>query len=96
MARITMGLMAIANLGYMLWVLMDPVTGAQFMGVIAESATGHVELRAMYAGLIGGLGFVNLLGAIKPHRLQSALWATAWILCTVGMAIAVGVASRWV
>ncbi|MEE2785913.1 MAG: hypothetical protein VX589_01145 [Myxococcota bacterium] len=85
MARTTMWLLAITNLGYMVWVLFDPETGARFMGLVPGAPIGQVELRAMYAGLIGGLGIINLIGAINPTRLTSALWASAWLLGSVGL-----------
>ena len=85
MARIVMWIMAVANLGYMIWVVLDPNTGARYMGVVANEPSGYVELRAMYAGLIGGLGFINLAGALKPERLPSALWASACLLGSVGI-----------
>ncbi len=85
MARLMMWLLAVMNLGFMVWVLFDPYTPAQFVGLNPQDIRAGVELRAMYGGLIGGLGIINLVGALKPERLMSAVWATGWAFVGVGV-----------
>ena len=83
-AILLMWLLAIMNLGFLIWVIIDPIPTATFVGLSINDPQGQVELRAMYGGLIGGLGVLNLLGALYPHRLNAALWCTSWTFAGVG------------
>ena len=80
-----MWLLAVMNLGFLLWVVIDPFPVARFVGLTGAESQAQVELRAMYGGLIGGIGVLNLLGALNPQRLNAALWCTAWTFTGVGM-----------
>ena len=80
-----MWLLAAMNLGFMAWVLFDPEPVARFGGLSLETAVAGSELRTMYGGLIGGLGLLNLIGAMRPRRLNAALWATGWAFTGVGV-----------
>ena len=92
MARLLMGLLALMNLLFLWWVLFNPIDVVEFVGLAAVSPTAQVEIRSMYGGLIGGLGVINLLGALSPKRLGAALWATAWAFAGVGVVRAISCA----
>ena len=85
LARPFMLLLAVMNLGFMIWVLFYPFETAAFVGLSALNENAEIELRTMYGGLIGGLGIINLLGALKPKRTENAVWATAWSVLGVGI-----------
>ena len=84
-ARVFMWALALMNLAFLIWVVIDPIPTAHFVGLAAHETQAQAELRAMYGGLIGGIGVLNLLGALHPHRLSSALWCTAWTFTGVGV-----------
>ena len=84
-ARLLMWFLAIANLGFLVWASLDPFTIIGFVGLEAASPDANSEVRAMYGGLIGGLGVISLIGALNPKRLDSAVWATAWAFAGVGI-----------
>ena len=85
LARPFMLLLAVMNLGFMIWVLFYPFKTAAFVGLSALNENAEIELRTMYGGLIGGLGMINLFGALRPKRTESAVWATAWTFLGVGV-----------
>ena len=84
-ARLLMWFFAITNLGFLVWAVLDPFTIANFVGLEAASPDANSEVRAMYGGLIGGLGAVSLIGALSPKRLESSVWATAWAFTGIGL-----------
>lgn len=85
LARPFMLLLALMNLGFMIWVFFYPFKTAAFVGLSALNGNAETELRAMYGGLIGGLGMINMLGALQPKRTENAVWATAWTFLGVGI-----------
>ena len=85
LSKILMWLLAGMNIGFLVWVVIDPTPTASFVGIAAINQDAGSELRAMYGGLIGGLGMINLLGVINPNRLEPALWSTAWAFAGVGV-----------
>lgn len=74
-ARIFLGLCALLWLPYGLMLLADPAMLAESAGVAATSATGTVELRAMYGGLQAAVGALALAGALRPALAAHALVA---------------------
>jgi hypothetical protein len=82
--------LAAMNLSFMVWVLCYPFETAAFVGLSSLNENAETELRAMYGGLIGGLGVINLLGALTPKRTESAVWASAWTFLGVGVVRSVG------
>ena len=82
--------LAAMNLSFMVWVLFYPFKVAAFVGLSFLNENAETELRAMYGGLIGGLGMVNLIGALNPKRTESAIWATAWTFLGVGVVRSLG------
>ena len=85
LARPFMLLLALMNLGFMIWVFFYPFKTAAFVGLSALNGNAETELRTMYGGLIGGLGIINLLGALNPRRTENAVWVTAWTFLGVGI-----------
>ena len=80
-----MWLLGLTNVAFLVWIVIDPVPVAQFVGIKPIHHDAGAELRAMYGGLIGGLGILNLLGALNPERLIPAVWSTAWAFAGVGV-----------
>ena len=79
-----MWFLGLMNLGFLAWVILDPIPVAEYVGLSAAQPRAGAELRAMYGGLIGGIGVLNLIGACAPQRLIPALWCTAWTFAGVG------------
>lgn len=84
-ARIFLGLFALASLPYGLYCFARPGFLEAFAGVASASTTGTVELRAMYGGLQTGFGALALLGALRPSIAPSALLATAFLCAGLGL-----------
>ncbi len=87
-ARIFLGLSALLWLPYGIYCLFAP----EFLGregsagVVASTATGSTELRAMYGGLQTAIGTLVGLAVIRPALVQPALLMTAFL--TTGLAVA--------
>lgn len=73
--RIFLGLCALLWLPYGLMLLASPGALAASAGVAATSATGVVELRAMYGGLQAAVGALALVGALRPALSPHAVLA---------------------
>jgi hypothetical protein len=73
--RIFLGACALLWLPYGLACLANPGSLAESAGVAATSATGTVELRAMYGGLQAAVGALALAGALRPALAPHALLA---------------------
>lgn len=71
--RIFLGLEALLWLPYGIYCFLVPGSLAQAAGVVATTATGSVELRAMYGGLQAALGALALAAALRPALAQTAL-----------------------
>ncbi|MEE2645546.1 MAG: DUF4345 family protein [Myxococcota bacterium] len=84
-ARGLLALLAVINLGFALWIVNDPYTVAEALSLVPAGPDAGAELRAMYGGLVGGLGWISLLGAIKPSRRLPALWANGWSFAGIGI-----------
>jgi hypothetical protein len=74
-ARVFLGLCAVLWLPYGLMCLASPGSLGESAGVVATSATGTIELRAMYGGLQVAVGALALVGALRPKLAPSALLA---------------------
>ena len=90
MARALMLFMGVMNLAFLVWVLVDPFEIVKFVGLSPIHDDARTEVRAMYGGLIGGLGMINLLGVIVPQRLNAAVWTTGWAFAGVGLIRSLG------
>jgi hypothetical protein len=84
--RIFLALCAVLWLPYGLLCLVSPGALADSAGVVATSATGTVELRAMYGGLQAGVGALALFGALRPAFAPHALLALGAL--AAGLALA--------
>jgi hypothetical protein len=87
-ARIFLGLSALIWLPYGLYCFFSPgfLAGEGSAGVVAATATGSTELRAMYGGLQAAIGVFVGLAVFRPGLVQPALLMTAFL--TTGLATA--------
>jgi len=85
-ARVFLALSALVWLPYGLFCFFQPEYLEQAAGVFASTATGTIELRAMYGGLQTGFGLFCLLGALRREFFRPAL--TALLLVVGGLALA--------
>jgi len=83
--RIFLGLCALAWLPYGLFCLANPGSLAETAGVEATSATGRIELRAMYGGLQAAIGALALAGALRPSLAPHALLALGSVAAGLGV-----------
>jgi hypothetical protein len=79
MARIFFALTALVWLPYGLFCFFRPDYLAGAAGVAATTATGAVELRAMYGGLQAGIGALALAAALRPALVRPALLASCFV-----------------
>jgi Domain of unknown function (DUF4345) len=84
-ARIFLALCAVLWLPYGLMCLVNPGSLAEAAGVVATSATGTVELRAMYGGLQAAVGALALAGALRPDLAPHALLALGSLSAGLGI-----------
>jgi hypothetical protein len=83
-ARIFLGLFGLLSIPYGIFCFVRPGFLDGFAGVAATSATGTVELRAMYGGLQTAFGALALLGALRPAFAHTALLTTAFLCAGLG------------
>lgn len=90
--RIFLALSAALWLPYGLYCFVNPAYLAEAAGVAAGTATGTIELRAMYGGLQTAIGALALLaiwrGALRP----SALLCIAFLCSGLALARLLGAA----
>ena len=84
--RIFFAFTALVWLPYGIFCFFQPGYLAQAAGVTATSATGTIELRAMYGGLQAGIGAFALLAALRAELVRSALVASCFLFA--GLAVA--------
>ena len=77
--RIFFALTALVWLPYGIFCFFRPDYLAQAAGVAASTATGTVELRAMYGGLQAGIGAFALVAALRPAHVRPALFAACFL-----------------
>ena len=87
-ARIFLGLSALIWLPYGILCFLQPelLAGDGSAGLVAATATGSTELRAMYGGLQAAIGVLVGLAVFRPGLVQPALLTTAFL--TTGLAVA--------
>jgi hypothetical protein len=83
--RIFLALTALVWLPYGIFCFFQPGFLAQVAGVAATSATGTIELCAMYGGLQAGIGALALAAALRPALVGSALIASCFLFA--GLAV---------
>ncbi len=84
-ARSLLIFLGVMNVPFAVWVIMDPVPVAEFAGLVVTSPVAESEIRAMYGGLIGGLGALSLVGAWNKTRMAAAIWANAWAFLGIAL-----------
>ena len=82
--RALMLFLGVINLGFALWVIIDPFPVASALALSSAGPAAAAELRAMYGGLIGGFGVLNLIGGLRQERLCAALWVSGWSFLGIG------------
>ena len=82
--RALMLFLGVINLGFALWVVIDPLPVANALALSPAGPAAAAELRAMYGGLIGGFGILNLIGGLREKRLCAALWVSGWSFLGIG------------
>ncbi len=83
--RIFFALTALVWLPYGIFCFFQPGYLAQAAGIAATSATGTIELRAMYGGLQAGIGALALAAALRPALVGPALIASCFVFA--GLAV---------
>jgi hypothetical protein len=78
-ARVFLAVSALVWLPYGIFCFFQPGYLAEAAGVAASSATGTIELRAMYGGLQAAIGALALYAALRPAWVHHALVALAFL-----------------
>ena len=89
---IFLALSAAVWLPYGLYCLANPAFLAEAAGVVAGSATGTTELRAMYGGLQAGIGAFALASLWRARWRHAVLLCIAFLCGGLLLARAIGVA----
>lgn len=76
--QLFLGFSALAWAGYGLYCFFVPTALADMNVITAVSATGTVEIRAMYGGLQTALGVLALVGLLRAPMVKPALVALAF------------------
>ncbi|QQD18409.1 DUF4345 family protein [Spongiibacter nanhainus] len=84
--QLFLGFSALVWAGYGLYCFMVPTALADMNVITAASATGTVEIKAMYGGLQTALGVLALMGLLRSAMIKPALTALAF--ATGGLFIA--------
>ncbi|UCE85657.1 MAG: DUF4345 family protein [Deltaproteobacteria bacterium] len=92
-AQVFLGVSALLWLPYGLFCLLQPAFLDDVAGVAARTATGTVELRAMYGGLQAAIGALCGLGCVSPAWRGHALVALGFLTAGLGLARLAGVAA---
>lgn len=79
LSRVFLGLVALTFLPYGVYCFFVPGALAEAAGVVATTATGSTELRAMYGGLQTGIGLLAGLAMFRAAWVRPALLATAFV-----------------
>ena len=84
--RVFLGLEALVWLPYGVFCFVQPTYLAEAAGVAATTATGTVELQAMYGGLQAGLGVLAALAVMRADLARPALLALFFLAAGLGLA----------
>ncbi len=84
--RIFLALTALLWTPYAVALLIDPAALSEAANVVATSATGRAELRAMYGGLQAAIGLLALAGAVRPALAPTALATLGTACAGLGLA----------
>jgi len=78
-ARIFLALSGLIWFPYGIYCFFQPGYLADAAGILSTTATGQIELRAMYGGLQAGIGALAFAGALRPAWLRPALLAGCFL-----------------
>jgi len=78
-ARIFLALSGLVWFPYGVYLFFAPGYLADAAGIVSTTATGNIELRAMYGGLQAGIGLLALAGALRPAWLRPVLFAGCFL-----------------
>jgi hypothetical protein len=90
LARVFLALSALVWLLYGLFCALVPGSLASAAGVVATTATGTTELRAMYGGLQAAIGALALAGCLRGAMTRTALVAIGALTFGLGTARLLG------
>ncbi len=85
-AQIFFAITALIWLPYGLYCFFVPGYLAEAAGVAASTATGTIELRAMYGGLQAGIGALALAATLRPALIRPALVAGCFVFAGLALA----------
>jgi hypothetical protein len=77
---------AVVWLPYGLYCFINPEALAETAGVTATTATGTIELRAMYGGLQAAVGSLALAGSLRDAWQRAALMGLFFVCAGLGSA----------
>ena len=78
-ARIFLALSGLVWFPYGISCFVQPGYLATVAGIISTTATGNIELRAMYGGLQAGIGALAFAGALRPAWMRPVLFAGCFL-----------------
>lgn len=78
-ARIFLVLSGLIWFPYGVYLFLQPGYLAEAAGILSTTATGKIELRAMYGGLQAGIGALAFAGALRPAWMQPVLFAGCFL-----------------
>jgi uncharacterized protein DUF4345 len=78
-ARVFLALSGLIWLPYGVYLFFSPGYLADAAGIVSTTATGQIELRAMYGGLQAGIGALAFAGALRPAWMRPALFAGCFL-----------------
>ena len=78
-ARIFLALSGLIWLPYGIYLFFAPGYLAEAAGIVSTTATGQIELRAMYGGLQAGIGALAFAGALRPAWMRHVLFAGCFL-----------------
>ena len=86
LARIFLALSGLIWFAYGIYCFFAPGSLDGVAGVAATSATGTIELRAMYGGLQAGIGALALAAVLRPALVTPALLASSFLFAGLATA----------
>jgi hypothetical protein len=78
-ARIFLALSGLVWFPYGVYLFFQPGYLADAAGIVSTTATGNIELRAMYGGLQAGIGALAFAGALRPAWMRPVLFAGCFL-----------------
>ena len=79
LARVFLALSGLVWFPYGVYLAFSPGYLAEAAGILSTTATGNIELRAMYGGLQAGIGALAFTGALRPAWTRPVLFAGCFL-----------------